>query len=166
MIAATALALVAALGAFAVLDGGDASGDGAATSGAGPADGYELAPQGELPGSVAEVRLVSLGEEPDAALGDLLTGAPIVVNFFASWCAPCVEEMPAIEAVHQSLGDQVTVVGLANQDGDENALATVEATGVTYPTYGDPDSSAISYFGGLEHADHGVHRGRRARSST
>jgi cytochrome c biogenesis protein CcmG, thiol:disulfide interchange protein DsbE len=71
------------------------------------------------------------------------------VNFFASWCVPCVEEMPAIEAVHQSLGDQVTIVGLANQDRDEDALATVEATGVTYPTYGDPDASAIGYFGGL-----------------
>ena len=57
--------------------------------------------------------------------------------------------MPAIEAVHQSLGDQVTFVGLANQDRDEDALATVEATGVTYPTYGDPGASAISYFGGL-----------------
>jgi thiol-disulfide isomerase/thioredoxin len=149
VIAATVLALVAALGAFAVLDGGDAGGDDAATSGDGAADGYELAAQGELPGSVAEVRLVSLHDDPDAALGDLLTGAPVVVNFFASWCVPCVEEMPAIEAVHQSLGDQVTFVGLANQDRDEDALATVEATGVTYPTYGDPGASAITYFGGL-----------------
>ena len=81
------------------------------------ADGYELAPQGELPGSVAEVRLASLQDQPDAALGDLLTGAPVVVNFFASWCVPCVEEMPAIEAVHQSLGDRVTFVGLANRTG-------------------------------------------------
>jgi thiol-disulfide isomerase/thioredoxin len=149
VIAATALALVAALGAFAVLDGGDAGGNDAATPRDGGADGFEIAPQGRLPGSVAEVRLASLRDGPDAALGDLLTGAPAVVNFFASWCVPCVDEMPAIEAVHQSLGDQVTFVGLANQDGDEAALATVEATGVTYPTYGDPDASAISYFGGL-----------------
>jgi cytochrome c biogenesis protein CcmG/thiol:disulfide interchange protein DsbE len=152
VIAATAFALVAALGALAVLDGGNARGDAgadSATPGDGAADDFELAPQGQLPGSVAEVRLASLRGGPDAALGDLLTGAPVVVNFFASWCVPCVEEMPAIEAVHQSLGDRVTFVGLANQDRDEDALATVDATGVTYATYGDPDASAITYFGGL-----------------
>jgi cytochrome c biogenesis protein CcmG, thiol:disulfide interchange protein DsbE len=149
IIAATALALVAALGAFAVLDGGDAGGNDAAAPGDGTTDGFELSPRGQLPGSVAEVRLGSLRDGPDAALGELLTGAPVVVNFFASWCVPCVEEMPAIEAVHQSLGDQVTFVGLANQDADEDALATVEATRVTYPTFGDPDASALSYFGGL-----------------
>jgi cytochrome c biogenesis protein CcmG/thiol:disulfide interchange protein DsbE len=152
VIAATAFALVAALGAMAVLDGGNARGDAgadSATPGDGVADDFELAPQGQLPGSVAEVRLASLRGGPDAALGDLLTGAPVVVNFFASWCVPCVEEMPAIEAVHRSLGDRVTFVGLANQDRDEDALATVDATGVTYATYGDPDASAITYFGGL-----------------
>ena len=162
MIVATAFALVAALGVFALLDGGGdgdgaPSGDESAASG----DGYELTPQGELPGSTAEVRLESLTGQPDAALGDLLTGKPVVVNFFASWCAPCVEEMPAVEAVHQSLGDQVTIIGLANQDGRDDSLATVEATGVTYPTYADPDGSALTYFGGLGHADHGVHRRRR-----
>jgi cytochrome c-type biogenesis protein len=141
------LALVAALGAFAVLDDGDRGDDAAASSDGG--DTVELTPEGELPASVAEVRLASLRGEPDAALGDLLTGKPVVVNFFASWCRPCVDEMPAIEAVHQSLGDQVTIVGLANQDANDDALATVEATGVTYPTYADPDGDALTYFGGV-----------------
>ena len=152
MIVATAFALVAALGAFALLDGGgDSDGDGTPSGdeSAASGDGYELTPQGELPGSTAEVRLESLTGQPDAALGDLLTGKPVVVNFFASWCVPCVEEMPAVEAVHQSLGDQVTIVGLANQDGRDDSLATVEATGVTYPTYADPDGDALTYFGGL-----------------
>jgi thiol-disulfide isomerase/thioredoxin len=149
VIVATAFALVAALGVAALLDGGD-GGDGPAGDESAASDGgYELAPQGELPGSVADVRLVSLADEPDAALGDLLTGAPVVVNFFASWCVPCVEEMPAIEAVNQSLGDRVTFVGLANRDEAEDALATVEATGVTYPTFADPDGSAITYFGAI-----------------
>lgn len=152
VVAATALSLVAALGAVALFDDGDARGDDAAPADGAAAeegDGYELAPQGELPRSVGEVRLVSLRDEPDAALGDLLTGTPVVVNFFASWCRPCVDEMPAIEAVHESLGDQITIVGLANQDGQEDALATVAATGATYPTYADPDGRAITYFGGL-----------------
>jgi cytochrome c-type biogenesis protein len=73
----------------------------------------------------------------------------VVVNFFGSWCAPCVDEMPAFERVHQALGDQVTFVGMANRDAPADALDTVAATGVTYPTFDDPDASAITYFGGL-----------------
>jgi thiol-disulfide isomerase/thioredoxin len=147
VIVATALALVAALGAFAVLDsGGDDEG---ASAGEQAGQDYELAPAGELPDSVGEVRLVSLVGEPDRSLGELLGSTPVVVNFFASWCAPCVDEMPAFEAVHQSLQGQVTILGMANRNAPDDALATVESTGVTYPTFGDPEASAITYFGGL-----------------
>jgi thiol-disulfide isomerase/thioredoxin len=146
IVAATALALVAALGVLTLLDGGDdrdASADGTA-------EGYELTPAGELPGSVAEVRLGSLEGGDDRALGELLGTTPAVVNFFGSWCVPCIEEMPAFERVHQALGDRVTFVGMSNRErSPEDALAIVESTGVTYPTFDDPDASALTYFGGL-----------------
>jgi thiol-disulfide isomerase/thioredoxin len=146
IVVATALALAAALGVVALLDGGGdapAAGDGDGVA------GYELSPAGELPASVADVRLVALDGGDDRALGELLGSTPVVVNFFGSWCVPCIDEMPALEAVHQSLGDRVTFVGMANRDTAERALATVAATGVTYPTYDDPDASALTYFGGL-----------------
>lgn len=146
IVVATALALAAALGVVALLDGG---GDAPAAGGGDGVAGYELSPAGELPASVADVRLVSLDGGDDRALGELLGSTPVVVNFFGSWCVPCIDEMPALEAVHQSLGDRVTFVGMANRDTAERALATVAATGVTYPTYDDPDASALTYFGGL-----------------
>ena len=146
ILAATALALAAALGVVALLDGG---GDDPAAGDDDGAAGYELSPAGELPGSVADVRLAALDGGDDRALGELLGSTPVVVNFFASWCVPCIDEMPALEAVHRSLGDRVTFVGMANRDTAEQALGTVEATGVTYPTYDDPDASALTYFGGL-----------------
>src|SRR5687767_84591 len=43
-------------------------------------------------------------------------GTPLVVNWFASWCVPCVTEMPAFEEVHQLLGDDVAFLGLNSQD--------------------------------------------------
>ena len=144
--AATTFALVAAVGAAALLGWGDES---PASSASDNADGMELSAQGDLPDSVAGVRLGALGDQPDASLGELIGTKPVVLNFFASWCAPCLTEMPGFEAVHQSLGDQVTVVGMAYQDSPEDALATVEQTGVTYPTYTDPDGSALTYFQGL-----------------
>ena len=147
VIVATALALVAALGVLAVLDSG--GGDDGASAGERASQDYELAPAGELPASVGEVRLVSLVGDPDRSLGELTGTTPVVVNFFASWCAPCVDEMPALEAVHQSLQGQVTILGMANRNDPDDALATVASTGVTYPTFADPDASAITYFGGL-----------------
>jgi thiol-disulfide isomerase/thioredoxin len=151
VIVATALALVAALGVLALFDDGD-DGDAAAGSGSGDgatSDGYELTPSGELPTSAAEVRLAALDGGEDRMLGDLLGTTPVVVNFFASWCVPCIDEMPAFERVHQDVGEKVTFLGMANRDSPEDALATVEATGVTYPTFDDPGASALTWFGGL-----------------
>ena len=143
---ATTFALVAAVGAAALLGWGD---DSQASGGSSDGDQVDLSPQGQLPGSVAEVRLGALDGGADHTLAELIGTKPVVLNFFASWCAPCLTEMPGFEAVHQSLGDQVTMVGMAYDDQPEDALDTVERTGVTYPTYSDLEGTAITYFGGL-----------------
>ena len=65
-------------------------------------------------------------------------GAPLVVNFFASWCVPCVAEMPAFESVHQELGAQVGFLGVNLRDAVGDATALVERTGVTYDVARDP----------------------------
>jgi len=143
---ATTFALVAAVGAAALLGWGD---DSQASGGSSDGDQVDLSPQGQLPGSVAEVRLGALDGGADHTLGELIGTKPVVLNFFASWCAPCLTEMPGFEAVHQSLGDQLTMVGMAYDDQPEDALDTVERTGVTYPTYSDLEGTAITYFGGL-----------------
>jgi thiol-disulfide isomerase/thioredoxin len=146
LVAATALALVAAVGVAMWLGGDDessANGDG---SGSGP---YRLTPAGDLPDSPADVTLSPLDGGPDRKLGELLGSKPVVVNFYASWCGPCVTEMPAFEQVHQDVGDEVAIIGIAYQDRDEDALATVERTGVTYPTFGDSGQDAVTYFGGI-----------------
>jgi thiol-disulfide isomerase/thioredoxin len=77
-----------------------------------------------------------------------LAGTPVLVNFFASTCVPCVTEMPALQAVHEELGDQVLFLGLAMQDRPEDAQALVERTGVTYRTAQDKDGSVITALGG------------------
>jgi thiol-disulfide isomerase/thioredoxin len=95
------------------------------------------------------VTLSPLDGGPDRKLGELLGSKPVVLNFYASWCGPCITEMPAFEQVHQEVGDKVTIIGIAYQDRDEDALATVERTGVTYPTFGDSGQDAVTYFGGI-----------------
>jgi thiol-disulfide isomerase/thioredoxin len=105
----------------------------------------------------------SVGEavDPDEATftefdGDVvplssLRGTPVVVNFFASFCTPCITEMPAFESVHQALGDQVTFLGLAVADRTDEAQDLVERTKVTYRTAQDRDASVIEALGGGTH---------------
>jgi cytochrome c biogenesis protein CcmG, thiol:disulfide interchange protein DsbE len=59
-------------------------------------------------------------------------GTPTVVNFWATWCAFCVEEMPDLEAAHQQLDGAVHFVGIARQDNVDKALTLAGETGVTY----------------------------------
>lgn len=74
-------------------------------------------------------------------------GTPLLVNFWASWCPPCVAEMPDLEAVHQASEGEVAFVGVNTQDTREQASALVEETGVTYDLVRDPDGELFRAFG-------------------
>ena len=76
-------------------------------------------------------------------------GKPMLVNFFASWCAPCVAEMPDLEALHQEYGDRVVFIGLDTQESVEAGRKIVQKTGVTYEIGRDPDGAMFTAFGGL-----------------
>ena len=65
-------------------------------------------------------------------------GRPLVVNFWASWCVPCRQEMPALEKVHQRVNDRIGFVGIDHQDTRPEALAFVRETMVSYPSAFDP----------------------------
>ncbi len=74
-------------------------------------------------------------------------GTPLVINFFASWCTPCVAEMPAFESVHQERGDQVSFVGVNLRDPVGDARALVAQTGVTYDVLVDPEGDVATTLG-------------------
>jgi len=76
-------------------------------------------------------------------------GKPLVVNVWASWCAPCVQEMPAFERVHQSVKDGVTFIGIDSSDNRDDAKALATKTGVTYDLLYDPTGSFVSATGAV-----------------
>jgi thiol-disulfide isomerase/thioredoxin len=58
---------------------------------------------------------------------------PLVINFWATWCAPCLREMPLLEtAWNYRKPDGLTIVGIA-VDRRDDVEPYVEKTGVTYP---------------------------------
>lgn len=72
---------------------------------------------------------------------DDYAGTPLVVNFWASWCPACVNELPEFQAVHEQIGDEVTFVGIANADRRADAVALADEVGLTYTLADDPDGS-------------------------
>lgn len=76
-------------------------------------------------------------------------GTPLVINFFASWCRPCLSELPEFERVHQRYQDRVGFLGLNLQDAKSDAQRIIDQTGITYDVAADPDGTLFQALGGI-----------------
>ena len=123
-----------------------ATGGGSATTAATGPQAPETGPAGDGR-PVPEVRF-DYFDGSEGTLADL-AGTPAVINFWASWCPPCITEMPAFEAVHVELAPQVAFLGFNVGDEPGAARELAERTGVTYPLAEDPDSTIFQAFGGF-----------------
>jgi cytochrome c biogenesis protein CcmG, thiol:disulfide interchange protein DsbE len=73
-------------------------------------------------------------------------GHPVLVNIWASWCDPCIEEAPSLIAAHQKYGDQVRFIGVDAQDDRSGATKFIGQHEVPYPSVFDPSNQiAVSY---------------------
>jgi thiol-disulfide isomerase/thioredoxin len=91
--------------------------------------------------ALPDVRLECIAAEgsTDRVAMARLGGTPTVVNLWASWCTPCVKEMPDLERVHRAAAGKVRFLGVNTDDAVSNARARIVGTGVTYPSVADPD---------------------------
>ncbi len=77
-----------------------------------------------------------------------LRGQVVVLNFWATWCPPCVEEIPSLVTMSQRLKSKgVTVLGVS-VDADADAYKKfVKDHGVTFPTVRDADQKSNALYG-------------------
>lgn len=146
LIAVAIVLVVVAVAAFGVLRatgsselaaaddaGADTSAPDAAATGGEPAPDVTFARADGAQASLADYR-----------------GQPLVLNFWASWCPPCVAEMgDALRPVHEAHGDSVAFLGMNLQDQPAEAQRILDATGVTYDLAVDPDGTVFAAFEGV-----------------
>lgn len=94
---------------------------------------------------------------PDFALTDLdgnalqlgdLRGRPVILNFWASWCGPCVEEFPLLQkGLARHRADDVAVVGIVFRDNSEAARDFMARMGASWTAAMDPGELTARSFG-------------------
>lgn len=137
-----AVACAVALAACSATTGQEGTGDGAFVQGAGgvafPVEEREPAPR---------VSGATIGGE-ELRLSDL--DGPVLVNFWASWCGPCVTEAPHLVAIDEEYGPRgLHVVGVNVKDQPANARSFERDHGIGYPSWYDEAASIAASFGGI-----------------
>jgi cytochrome c biogenesis protein CcmG/thiol:disulfide interchange protein DsbE len=68
-----------------------------------------------------------------------LRGYPVVVNDWASWCAPCREEVPLFARAAERFGRRVAFLGVDVKDDPAAARTFLRSRPLPYPSFADPD---------------------------
>ncbi|MEE8554919.1 MAG: TlpA disulfide reductase family protein [bacterium] len=75
-------------------------------------------------------------------------GKYILLNFWATWCGPCKQELPELQALYESLKEQnFVVLAVSMSETEEKVAHFLEDTGFTFPVLVDVDGSVSELYG-------------------
>lgn len=78
---------------------------------------------------------------------DRFKGKVVLLNFWATWCPPCVAEMPSLNNLYEKLKDKnFVVIGVASQDTKDQVDEFVKSNRINFPVLYDPDGSIAQKF--------------------
>jgi cytochrome c biogenesis protein CcmG/thiol:disulfide interchange protein DsbE len=87
--------------------------------------------------TVPATPLPKLEEQGSGSVADY-RGGWVLVNVWASWCTPCLQESPALERFYRAHRDRrFTILGINSNDLSDDALSFVRKYGITYPQLRD-----------------------------
>jgi peroxiredoxin len=91
-------------------------------------------------------------EGKDVTLEDLCgLNQLVVINFWATWCRPCIEEMPALERMHTAYRHNgIAFLGIATQDSAPKVREFVAQHNITYEIAMDKEDQITNAFGGVK----------------
>lgn len=103
------------------------------------------------------VKAVKGQAAPDFNLTDLkgkdwrlsdLKGKVVFINFWATWCPPCIKELPSMQALNNSMDpSKFQMLTILYNDRPELGSSLVNKSGYTFPALIDPDSSVGKEYG-------------------
>ena len=74
-------------------------------------------------------------------------GRATLINYWASWCGPCREELPLMQQLSDAAGDRVRVLGVVSKDGEPQAESFAADAGTTFPSAFDGDGELMAQLG-------------------
>ena len=81
-------------------------------------------------------------------------GKFVLLNFWATWCPPCVDEMPSLNLVHERLSDRgLVVLGISVDEQKDEYEAFLEGANIRFPTVRDPERKVSTLFGTVKYPE-------------
>jgi len=76
-----------------------------------------------------------------------LKGRSVVLNFWATWCPPCKEELPSLQTLHEIGGGDPVVIGVNVRETTSHVRRYLASTGMSFPVVLDPQAELARRFG-------------------
>jgi peroxiredoxin len=142
-----AVIVAVAIGAWVFLGSGSASDEGVAGSDLvlGVTDDFRP----EIGGPAPDFVLVDGRDASKVIRLSDFRGTPVVLNWYATWCAPCRAEIPDFRDASNTLDGQIVILGVNLQESAEQAIGLLDEFDATYPTVLDSDGSVFEFYRGI-----------------